>query len=333
MSQTGTPIKVLYVLGPGRSGTGILGRVLSTMEGAVFAGELRRLWSRGLRPGRTCACGRPHAECPVWSRLLVPGAPFAHPSLQALGAIQARVAPEHLGWRAGLRLRHLQAPPAPDTPEGRYLAAYTALHEAFARVTGAQVVIDSSKSAADASLLAVRREVPTSIVQIVRDPRGVAFSLQQHYAKDASGLRRHLLALRGAVRWVAKHLTNEALRRRYGPDRSIVLHYERLIEDPRSVVEEVAKTVGLAAPAIELSPGVPIEVPEVHGPDGSKRRRFVPTQIVLRLDTRWQAELDPVDRFLVTAVTFPLLLRYGYPLRTPRPSASTTTRPGTEVEG
>jgi hypothetical protein len=132
---------------------------------------------------------------------------------------------------------------------------------------------------------------------------------------------------------VAKHLTNEALRRRYGPDRSIVLHYERLIEDPRSVVEEVAKSVGLAAPAIELSPGVPIEVPEVHGPDGSKRRRFVPTQIVLRLDTRWQAELDPVDRFLVTAVTFPLLLRYGYPLRTPRPSASTTTRPGTEVEG
>ena len=315
-ARESTP-KVVYVLGPGRSGTGVLGRVLSTIEGTVFAGELRRVWSRGLRPGRTCGCGRPHAECEVWSKLLVPGAIFAQPSLAEIGRIQKQVAPEHLGWRSALRLRRLTSPPPVTTAGGRYLAAYTDLHTAFARVTGADVVIDSSKSVADAALLAVRPDVTTYVVQILRDPRGVAFSLQNHAAKQ-TGLSRHLLAARGALRWVAKHLTNEAIRRRYGPDRSIVLRYEELIEDPRGIVEAVAKLVGQPSPVVNLAPGVPIRVPEVHGPDGSKRRRFVTNEIVLQLDTRWQQELNPVDRFLVTLLTFPLLRRYGYPIRTPR---------------
>jgi hypothetical protein len=308
--------KIIYVLGPGRSGTGVLGRVLSTIEGVVFAGELRRLWSRGLRPGRTCGCGRPHAECEVWSKLLVPGATFAEPSLAEIGRIQKQVAPEHLGGRSAFRLWRLSSPPPPTTAAGRYLAAYTDLHTAFARVTGADVVIDSSKSTADALLLAVRPDVTTYVVQILRDPRGVAFSLQNHAAKQ-TGLARHLLAARAAIRWVAKHVTNEAIRRRYGPDRSIVLRYEELIEDPRGIVEAVAKLVGQPSPVVDLAPGVPIHVPEVHGPDGSKRLRFVTTQVVLQLDTRWQQELSSVDRFLVTLLTYPLLRRYGYPIRTP----------------
>jgi hypothetical protein len=308
--------KIIYVLGPGRSGTGVLGRVLSTIEGVVFAGELRRLWSRGLRPGRTCGCGRPHAECEVWSKLLVPGATLAEPSLAEIGRIQKQAAPEHLGGRSAFRLWRLSSPPPPTTAAGRYLAAYTDLHTAFARVTGADVVIDSSKSTADALLLAVRPDVTTYVVQILRDPRGVAFSLQNHAAKQ-TGLARHLQAARAAIRWVAKHVTNEAIRRRYGPDRSIVLRYEELIEDPRGIVEAVAKLVGQPSPVVDLAPGVVIQVPEVHGPDGSKRLRFVTTQVVLQLDTRWQQELSSVDRFLVTLLTYPLLRRYGYPIRTP----------------
>ena len=310
--------KVVYVLGPGRSGTGVLGRVLSTIEGTVFAGELRRLWSRGLRSGRTCGCGRPHAECPVWSELLVPGATFAEPSLAEIGRIQKQVAPEHLGARSAFRLWRLSSPPPTASAAGRYLAAYTDLHTAFARVTGADVVIDSSKSTADAALLCIRPDLETYVVQILRDPRGVAFSLQNH-PSEKTRLGPHLLAVRAAIRWVIKHVTNEAIRRRYGPDRSIMLRYEDLVEDPRSTVEAVAKLVGQPSPVVDLTPGVPIPVPEVHGPDGSKRLRFVSNEVVVQPDTRWQQELHPVDRFLVTLLTYPLLRRYGYRIRTPRP--------------
>jgi hypothetical protein len=249
---------------------------------------------------------------------LVPGATLAEPSLAEIGRIQKRVAPEHPGPGSAIRLWRLSSPPLPSTDAGRYLAAYTDLHIAFARATGAEVVIDSSKSAADAMLFAVRPEVRTYVVQILRDPRGVAFSLQNHAAKQTP-LGQHLMAVRAAIRWVAKHVTNEAIRRRYGPDRSIVLRYEDLVEDPRNTVEAVAKLVGQPSPVVDLTPGVPIPVPEVHGPDGSKRLRFVTNEVVVQLDTRWQRELHPVDRFLVTLLTYPLLRRYGYPVRTPRP--------------
>jgi hypothetical protein len=308
--------KVIYILGPGRSGSGVLGRVLSTIEGTAFGGELRRVFSRGIRTDRTCGCGRPHPECPVWSRILAESSPFTGPERAEISAAQRSVAPEHLGWRAALRLRRLTAPPPDATPAGRYLAGYTELHEAFADAADATVVIDSSKSAADAALLAVRTDVPTVVVQLIRDPRGVVFSLLTHTAADAGPLGRRLVAIRGAARWVAKHLTNEVLLRRYGPARSVVVRYERLIEDPRGVVDEVAKVVGLPSPAIELAPGVPISVPEVHGPEGSLRRRFETSDVVLRLDTRWERELGALDRIVITALTLPLLLRYRYPIRT-----------------
>ncbi|HXF36430.1 MAG TPA: sulfotransferase [Actinomycetota bacterium] len=318
MGDVADGIRVIYVLGPGRSGSGVLGRLLSTIPGAAFLGELRRVWSRGFRPGRTCGCGRPHAECPVWSAVLVPGSPAVDPVRTEIAALQRRVAPEHLGWSAALRERRRTDPPDPGTPAGRYVAAYTELHRAVAAAAGATLVIDSSKSAADAALLAFREEVPTYLVQLIRDPRGVVSSLQRHAGVRSIRARR-ALAVRGAARWTAKHLANEALRRRSGPERSIALRYEDLIAHPADAVESVAKLVGLPSPLERLAPGVPIPVPEVHGPDGSRRRRFETDRVVLELDTRWHRELDPVDRRLITALTFPLLRRYGYPARVDAP--------------
>ncbi|HXF73002.1 MAG TPA: sulfotransferase, partial [Actinomycetota bacterium] len=306
------PTKVIYVLGPGRSGSGILGRTLSTIPGAAFVGELRRAWR--IRPDRTCACGRPHAECPVWSKLLVPGSDLVEPARSEMARLQDRVAPARLGWWTALRLRGLGGPPGAETPAGRYLEAYTRLHRAIAAATGASLLIDSSKSAADAALLALRPEVPTFLVQLMRDPRGVVSSLQRH-AGRRSWVGRRALAVRGAVRWVAKHLANEALRRRVGPERSIAIRYEDLVQDPQGTVEAVAKLTGSAVPLAPLGPGAPIPVPEVHEPEGSRRRRFEPAEIVLELDTRWHRELGRLDRWLVTALTFPLLRSYGYPVR------------------
>ena len=93
MDSDAKQIKVVYIGGSSRSGTGILGRVFSLIGDAAHGGELRRLWSYGLRPGKTCDCGRPHVECPVWSKLLVPGASYIEPSIaeRALDQAAARL--------------------------------------------------------------------------------------------------------------------------------------------------------------------------------------------------------------------------------------------------
>jgi hypothetical protein len=316
MTEETSTLKVVYITGVTRSGSGVLGRLLSLIEGSTFAGELRRVWSRGFRPGRTCGCGRPHGQCPVWTKVLLPGTSFAEPTRSEIARIQRRVAPDRLDWLAALRALRLPNEPDPDTPHGRYLRAYTELHRAVAAATGASLLIDSSKHASDAALLTLRRDPPTFLIHLIRDPRGVVSRLQQNSGRR-SRLARTGLALRGSIRWLGKHLANERVRRRLGDGRSIALRYEDLAADPARAVRAVAELVGRPAPRQHLAPRVAIAVPEVHGADGSRRRRFEAPEIVVELDARWHRELAPVDRWLVTVLTYPLLRRYGYPVRVP----------------
>src|SRR5690349_9744511 len=62
-----TQVKVLSIVGSGRSGTTVLASILGEVDGFTSAGELRWLWERGVVEGRPCACGAVPAECPVWS--------------------------------------------------------------------------------------------------------------------------------------------------------------------------------------------------------------------------------------------------------------------------
>src|SRR5205823_1051409 len=53
---TGTQPKVLYIAGPGRSGSTVLDQVLGELPGFVSTGELQALWQRGLVERRPCGC-------------------------------------------------------------------------------------------------------------------------------------------------------------------------------------------------------------------------------------------------------------------------------------
>ena len=84
---------------------------------------------------------------------------------------------------------------------------------------------------------------------------------------------------------------------------------------PNLALAVACSMLGEPEPAGDLQSGVPFRVPEVHGPDGSSVQRFVTTEVVLRVDDRWIGDLHPADRALMTFLTYPLLRRYGYPIR------------------
>ena len=121
--------------------------------------------------------------------------------------------------------------------------------------------------------------------------------------------------MRVAFYWATRQITFDAVRRRYGADRSLMVIYEELVKDPMPTLRAACRMLGEPVPEVQLESGVPTTVPEVHGPDGSSLRRFVTTEVVLRVDDRWKRDLHPFDRTLMTLLTFPLLRRYGYPIR------------------
>ena len=315
VSSASGKVRVVYIGGSSRSGTGILGRVFSRIDGAAHGGELRRLWSRGLRPGKTCDCGRPHSECPIWSELLVPGASYIEPSIAELSHVQAAAAPESHAWLHALRILRRRSPPAASSAAARYVELYSDLYQAFARSAGSSIVMDNSKNPADAALFVDAPGIEAYCVQIVRDPRGVLFSARKRSSPDDPGRFRPLETTKVAVYWMLRQMTFNALRRRYGDERSLVVIYERLMENPNLALADACSMLGEPEPAGDLQSGVPFRVPEVHGPDGSSVQRFVTTEVVLRVDDRWIGDLHPADRALMTFLTYPLLRRYGYPIR------------------
>jgi glycosyltransferase involved in cell wall biosynthesis len=66
-----------------------------------------------------------------------------------------------------------------------------------------------------------------------------------------------------------------------------------------------------------LASGVPVVGSALGGlPELVQPGRY--GEVELRADEEWRGAMRAVDRVMVTALTWPLLLRYRYPLRAPR---------------
>ncbi len=68
--MSGSPVKVLFVGGFGRSGSTILDNVLGQVEGFFSAGEVSYLWDRCFEQDRLCSCKNAFSQCPLWSRIV-----------------------------------------------------------------------------------------------------------------------------------------------------------------------------------------------------------------------------------------------------------------------
>ncbi len=303
--------KVLYVLGTQRGGSTVIGRVIGSQPGFAFAGEVRRLWARGVGPGRTCGCGLSFDECPFWSavlpEVLVDGLTPAR-----VATWQEEVAPSHRSWLHAERVARAGEPGAEAWPAlGHYRAAMGRMYAAIGHALGARVVVDSSKLPADAAVLAGIEGVGAYVLHLVRDPRGVVHSQLRRRA-PWGGLRRAKVVTLSAG-WAVRHAAAGRLARRWPDGRWLRLRYEDFVSQPARALALVAELVG-ERPA-PLPAGGSFDLVEVHTPGGQLPAR---SGEQLRLDDRWQRELPAPERAVTTAATVPWIVRFGYPLRPPR---------------
>lgn len=311
-AQARATIRVLYIAGSGRSGSTILDRVLGQLDGFFSVGELVNLWERGLVAGRRCGCGVAVPQCPLWSAVLARG--FGAPGSVDAGRMVAlgrrRVRPGSLPSLLAARGRTI----APDGDE--YRAALARLYRAVHEHTGCRVIVDSSKSPAYAELLATLPGAEVFIVHLVRDPRATAYSwLRQKRLPDFGDNRLmvRLPPLVSARRWILWQTGTELLWRRR-PDRYLRLRYEDLLSDPRSAVWRIAALVDESPPRLPFTSDRVVRLEATHSVSGNPNR-FGTGEVELVPDTEWVGAMRGVDQALVTAATWPWLLRYRYPLR------------------
>ena len=303
-------MKVLYVVGLGRSGSTILSNSLGQIPGFFSGGELNFIWRHNVLENRLCGCGRPFRECPVWTRVMD----------QAFGGMDG-VDPRAMMrlQNLGTRTRHI---PMMLTKGGRrslaqrlekLLLAYGRLYEAIGAVTGSRVIVDSSKEPAHGFAMSMVPGVDFCALHLVRDPRAAAYSWSKKKPQPDTNTRDFMVRFgpaKSSALWDSWNASAGALWRR-APDRYLRLRYEDFVADPRESFEKILALVGEPDAGPPLVGEREVKLGVSHTVSGNPNR-FETGAVELRTDREWISRMKPRDKALVTALTLPLLKHYGY---------------------
>lgn len=304
------PVRVIYIAGYGRSGTTLLDIALGQHPAVMGGGEIATLARHVWLNDEYCACGAAVQSCPMWSGIVEDWSEGDEPTLIE----DYRRAQERTETIFGL---------------GRLLERFRStlhasrsakLFRSIAIRSSSTVVVDSSKLPGRAFALAGTPGIELFVIHVVRDPRGVAWSLKKGYKRQVDvGIQRELLPkplLYTALRWAVVNLATERLCRRVGSRRSMRIRYEDFVADPRGTVRRILTRVDpeLAAQNRDM---VANSISPQHQVAGSRHR--MQPEIVVGRDEHWKETMPRFQRWLVTLACAPLLVRYGYSLRTMEP--------------
>ena len=302
------PIRVLFIAGTGRSGSTLLAGILGQVPGVFNAGEVRYIWDRGLTANRLCGCGRPFRECPVWQEILDAAGPL-DPS--AMSSVQARLT----------RLRHLPGMAAgrgdlTGSAAGSYLSALGRLYRSIAAVTRSDVIVDASKLPSYGRLVGALPGVQLTVVQLVRDPRSAAASwtrIKEQPDRGTPGTMQRLSPFHSALLW---NVWNSAAPRliRSGSGRFMTLRYEDFVAEPRQTLERILELIGKPGATLPFIDPTTVDLQANHTVSGNPDR-LKTGRITIRTDAGAPQRLHRRDEMLVTALTMPVLARFGYPAR------------------
>ena len=305
-------LQVLYVGGMPRSGSTLTDLMLHQLPGHIGVGELFYLWRNGLAHEGLCACGETFSQCAFWAE--VGRVAFGGWSEMDAGhVIRLQDSVDRTS-----RIPWLLSPWRPRAFQAQ-LTEYTEilrrLYAAISSVSGAEVVVDSSKRASLAYILKTMPDVDLRVVQVVRDPRGVAFSFNKHVAlPEGAALRNEMprsTTRKVSRRWVTVNSMIAALRPLGVPLTRV--RYEDLVDHPARELEKVLQLSGGMVPdgAFEYVTDEGITVPRTHVVAGG-RIRLASGRMPLRLDEQWRREMPAGPRRLVELMTAPVRWRYGY---------------------
>jgi hypothetical protein len=293
--------RVLYVGGEGRSGSTVLERLLTDTPGVLGVGEAKFLFGLGVGNRELCGCGDPVIDCELWREV----------GVRLAGGWESPAGVELVAFFR--KVNSLQSLPIVLSGRGEMVArARSVLSEMYSLLTelsGAQLIVDSSKHPGWAYLLAGVDDVDLRVVHLVRHPSAVVYSwsrpsVRPHAAssEDVRYLPAHR-PLEVALRWDIFNALFHELERRGVP--TLRIRYEDYVENLDGVLDECLRFADVDR---STAPGPVIPA---HGIAGNPSR-FAPAGTKINRDDRWVTGLPENTHAMVSAMTWPVRARYGY---------------------
>ena len=304
-------LTIFYIAGHGRSGSTLLEAILGQARGVVAVGELRHIWQRGLDENQLCGCGSPFKRCSFWSSVLQK----VFGSLSTLDPLALK----ELKWRVD-RTRYI--PQMLLTAKGscyekrfqRYLDIRSRLYNAISDVSGARIIVDSSKDPSSLYALSKQPNVRVCVIHLVRDSRAVSYSWQRKKRRpeitSAVAYMPTFPPSRVAIEWMMRNLIVELSRPLVSA--YTLVRYEDFVVEPSRVVNNLLASVGVGPLPASIVSESRARLARANHTVAGNPIRFGRGELAIRRDDEWRKKLPACQRLAVTMLTLPGLLRYGY---------------------
>jgi hypothetical protein len=300
--------KVIFIGGAGRSGSTLLDMLLGQIDGLRSTGELRFIWDRGFGQNQLCGCGKPFKECDFWVDVVK----------EAFGGFKgidhARI--EALRRPAEHRVSNgifTNGASGLLAPYQEYFDACRTLYGAIRKVSGCEYIVDSSKNIVHGFILSNISEIDLFTVHLIRDSRAVAYSWRREKIRPEIHWEQKFMAQRGilksASRWNSLQMLAQKLRRT--SKGYTLLRYEDLVRAPEVSLSKLFADLGVERPSLDFLDGLRANLKTSHTVSGNPVR-FTNKEIKIQPDMQWEHAMASPQKWLVTLITWPLLLKYGY---------------------
>jgi hypothetical protein len=256
-----------------------------------------------------CACRSTVGNCPLWKQVVEQwrageDAKF----IPRLRKAQERIE-GILSWR-----RLLGAVAAHPT-QAQFDEHTSRLFGILRTVSGRPIIVDSSKLPGRAFALAALPSIELYVIHLVRDGRGVTWSMMKPFKRQVEmGLQKELKPkplIYTALRWAIVNVAAQLLCFKLGRRRSMRVRYEDFVEDPAKILDRVLGMVGQQGS--EVAPLDARTIFPHHQVAGSRHR--MQAVLTIEQNDQWRGEMPRWKQFAVSLICAPLMLWYGYMLR------------------
>lgn len=303
-------VKVLFIGGYTRSGSTLLDLMLGQVDEFCSVGELKYIWNRGFEVNQLCGCRKKFKECEFWNNVVE----------EAFGGFQNVDGREIEKLRRSVErtwyIPQVLSPWKTSSFNNRfttYSQILTNLYRAISKVSGSRFVVDSSKTPSHTFILNVLPDIELYVVHIIRDSRAVAYSWNRKKLKPEVYWKKDFMIVQGiaytAIHWELDNILTYMLK--YVNKQYTVLRYEDLARDPQGVLSRVFTCLGERIPSSLFTDRFTYNSRSNHSVSGNPIR-FQQGIIEVSPEEEWQENMDSVQRTIVTTMTWPLLLKYGY---------------------
>tara|TARA_A100001015_G_C15007172_1_gene721258 strand:+ start:514 stop:1356 length:843 start_codon:yes stop_codon:yes gene_type:complete len=275
-------MKIIYLLGRGRSGSTLISHVLGSQKDVLNVGELKNFWEYHCREdkmGRKCSDGLNLDNHPFWTKVR--------------NELKSKINNEF----PNLKVKN----------NDEFQNNNSAMFNAINKISGDEIIVDASKKFERLKrLLKVNKNIYT--IHVVRDPRAYAFSIMKHNKRALTKNKKPQSVWLKVVTWSIYNLYVKLYLKITGV-RHITMTYEDFVDQPKNKLNQVFSFIGKNDSSVNLS------FSELQPVFGGNVWFLESKQSEIKKDELYKKILTKKQWIIYTILSFPVLLFYRYPLK------------------